>query len=244
MGHESPPPSRCSDGTPPSLCRSRGLGAWAVRASRPPVELRRRQRGLARSGCAHSVSRGGVQPRGPVVRRHLVIPTARPRIGALDVRAARASMASAELRRYRRCLARFDRIHLVRGRLLQRTDHQVRRHEVVNTPNPKTAPHRHQLQSSSTRLQPCTKSRRRAGLGLSAHFWYRARVTGMPSPPPGHAGVEIAFSHHRVTGNLSILRSRLSRRVACSRRCLTACKHYAVSLTALGLRKPRLQTNQ
>jgi hypothetical protein len=58
------------------------------------------------------------------------------------------------------------------------------------------------------RLQPCTKSRRRAGLGLSAHSWYRARVNDQSSPPPGRAGVDFAFCTLSVTDHVSILGSR------------------------------------
>ena len=80
-----------------------------------------------------------------------------PRIGRFRCKAVRALMASAQLRWQRRCLARSDRVHRVRGRLLQRTDHQVRRHDIGNTPIPKTAPWHRQSQSS---VQDCSRAQK------------------------------------------------------------------------------------
>ena len=108
-----------------------------------------RLRGLvARSGCLLRVGTGHIHTTATLVPHPGRVCTVHPPIGRSLIRAARRRWRQ-QLRRRRRCLARSERVHRVRGRLLQRTDHQVRRHDVGNTPIPKTAPHRHQLQSSS-----------------------------------------------------------------------------------------------
>ena len=202
---------------PPPQRRSRSAShlaiaplVWASEAS-TRRSVPERLRGGGDALCVRSVSRTSAEASCShgTPKSAAVSSSGRPFLGsvALDARAVRASMASAQLRWQRRCLARSERVHRVRIRLLRLGNHRVRRHDVGNTPNPKTAPQHRQSQSSSTRLQPCAKSRVCAGLDPLWDSWYRAFATGVSSPPPGHAGLEIAFSHHRVTGVWSILRS-------------------------------------
>ena len=62
-------------------------------ASRTPTKLRRRRGGVVRSEWVHDVRKSALPLRGSVVRRHLVILTARPRVG----RSRRASGQSVEV---------------------------------------------------------------------------------------------------------------------------------------------------
>ena len=143
-GAQIPTPARRSP-PPPAAARSRhGLeGAELVAAmALAPQRLRGlvvRSEGVQRVGPAH------VHTTTTLVPHPGDVCTVRPQVGRSPVRAVRAA---AQLRRRRRCLARSERVHRVRGRHLRHGDNRVRRHDVGNVPIPKNSPHSHHLQSS------------------------------------------------------------------------------------------------
>ena len=137
-----------------------------------------------------------------------------PRSVALEVGAVRASRAPAQLRRRREGVARSERVHRVRGWCLRLGNHCVRRHDVGNVPIPQNRLKRHRLQSS---VQDCSRAQKvvfvrdltlcgTSGTGFWSLVCQVRRQGTLVS--------RSRFSHHHVTDDWSILRSRKSRRVA------------------------------
>ena len=133
---------------------------------------------------------------------------------ALEVGAVRASRAPAQLRRRREGVARSERVHRVRGWCLRLGNHCVRRHDVGNTPIPPNRLKRHRLQSS---VQDCSRAQKvvfvrdltlcgTSGTGFWSLVCQVRRQGTLVS--------RSRFSHHHVTDDWSILRSRKVRRVA------------------------------